>query len=191
MQYAPPTLTAEPANGLTGGIDWARDDHAIAIIDNRGVPVHRSTVEHSSAGLHELVAVLARTGVSEVAIERPDGPVVDALLTAGITVVVISPNQLKNLRSRYGSAGNKDDRFDAFVLADTLRTDRARLRPLVPNSPATVALTRAVPCPQRPRHSSGCGGQPAARAPQAGVSWGAGTIRRAGFGDQLEVLDPV
>ena len=55
-------------------------------------------------------------------------------------MVVISPNQLKNLRSRYGSAGNKDDRFDAFVLADTLRTDRARLRPLVPDTPATVAL---------------------------------------------------
>ena len=33
-----------------------------------------------------------------------------------------------------------DDRFDAFVLADTLRTDRARLRPLTPDSPATVAL---------------------------------------------------
>jgi len=54
--------------------------------------------------------------------------------------VVISPNQLKNLRGRYGAAGNKDDRFDAFVLADTLRTDRARLRPLVPDSPATMAL---------------------------------------------------
>ena len=39
-------------------------------------------------------------------------------------MVVISPNQVKNLRGRYGSAGNKDDRFDAFVLADTLRTDR-------------------------------------------------------------------
>jgi len=63
------------------------------------------------------------------AIERPDGPVAEALLDAGITVVVISPNQVKNLRGRYGSAGNKDDRFDAFVLADTLRTDRARLRP--------------------------------------------------------------
>jgi transposase len=61
-------------------------------------------------------------------------------LAAGITVVVISPNQLKNLRGRYGSAGNKDDRFDAFVLADTLRTDRARLRPLVPDSAATAAL---------------------------------------------------
>ena len=42
---------------------------------------------------------------------------------------------MKNLRSRYGSAGNKDDRFDAYVLADTLRTDRARLRVLVPGQP--------------------------------------------------------
>ena len=68
---------------------------------------------------------------------------IDALLEAGITIVVISPNQLKNLRGRYGSAGNKDDRFDAFVLADTLRTDRARLHPLIPDSPATTTL-RAV-----------------------------------------------
>ncbi|MGH3273668.1 MAG: IS110 family transposase [Streptosporangiaceae bacterium] len=140
MQYAPSVLPDEPVNGLTCGIDWARDDHAVAIVDCRGCEILRCSVEHSAIGLGELVAVLARTGVSEVAIERPDGPVVDALLDAGITVVVISPNQLKNLRSRYGSTGKKDDRFDAFVLADTLRTDRARLRPLVPNTAATVAL---------------------------------------------------
>ena len=140
MQYAPPTLATQPANGLTCGIDWARDDHAIAIVDGLGHQLYRGTVEHSAAGLRELVAVLARTGATEVAIERPDGPVVDTLLDAGVTVVVISPNQLKNLRSRYGSAGNKDDRFDAFVLADTLRTDRARLRPLVPDTPATTSL---------------------------------------------------
>jgi transposase len=144
MQYAPPVLPVKPANGLTCGIDWARDDHAIAIVDEQGRQVHRSTVEHNAAGLRELVALLARTGATEVAIERPDGPVVDALLAAGITVVVISPNQVKNLRGRYGSAGNKDDRFDAFVLADTLRTDRVRLRPLTPDSPATVALRAAV-----------------------------------------------
>jgi len=82
--------------------------------------------------------------VREVAIERPDGPVVDVLLEAGFTVVVISPKQIKHLRSRYGSAGNKDDRFDAYVLADTLRTDRARLRPLVRDTEATVALRAAV-----------------------------------------------
>jgi transposase len=137
------TLPAQPVNALTGGIDWARDDHAVSVVDARGCELHRCTIEHSPAGLRQLVAVLERIGVQEVAIERPDGPVIDALLAAGITVVVISPNQLKNLRGRYGSAGNKDDRFDAFVLADTLRTDRARLAALAPDEPATVALRRA------------------------------------------------
>jgi len=143
MQCAPPVLPEEPPGGVTSGIDWARDDHAVSIVNARGREIHRTTVEHRDAGLRALVNVLAKHGVGEVAIERPDGPVVDALLEAGITVVVISPNQVKNLRSRYGSAGNKDDRFDAFVLADTLRTDRARLRPLVPDSTATLALRRA------------------------------------------------
>ena len=57
---------------------------------------------------------------------------------------MIAPSQVNNLRGRYGSARNKDDRFDAFVLADTLRTDRARLRPLIPDTPATVLLRSTV-----------------------------------------------
>jgi hypothetical protein len=31
-----------------------------------------------------------------------------------MTIVVITPRQVKNLRSGYGAAGNKDDRFDAM-----------------------------------------------------------------------------
>ena len=143
MQSARVTLPEEPANGVTAGIDWSRDDHAVSVVNARGHEISRHTITHSAAGLRELTGVLARAGATEAAIERPDGPVIDALLSAGITVVVISPNQVKNLRGRYGSAGNKDDRFDAYVLADTLRTDRARLRPLIPDSPATVALRRA------------------------------------------------
>ena len=108
-----------------------------------GKVVQRFITEHTGKGLAGLVCQLRRAGGGEIAIERPDGKVVDTLLEAGLTVVVISPNQLKNLRGRYGSAGNKDDRFDAFVLADTLRTDRARLRPLLPDSPATVTLRQA------------------------------------------------
>ncbi|WP_406047187.1 IS110 family transposase [Kribbella sp. NBC_00889] len=131
-----------PPNDLTAGVDWARDDHALCIVDGRGRKIATTTVEHTTAGLRDLTNFLGRHGASEVAIERPDGPVVDALLAAGLTVVVISPNQVKNLRGRYGSAGNKDDRFDAYVLADTLRTDRARLRPLVPDTEPTIALRR-------------------------------------------------
>lgn len=140
MKYARTVLPTEPANGVTCGIDWARDDHAISIVNSRGRQILRSVIEHDAAGLRGLLSVLARHQVAEVAIERPDGPVVEALLDGGFTVVVISPNQVKNLRGRYGSAGNKDDRFDAFVLADTLRTDRIRLQPLLPDSPATTAL---------------------------------------------------
>lgn len=138
MQSARTTLPEEPAGGVTAGIDWARDDHAVSVVDARGREISRHTVEHSAAGLRELTGVLARAGAREAAIERPDGPVIDILLGAGVTVVVISPNQVKNLRGRYGSAGNKDDRFDAFVLADVLRTDRSRLRPLAPDMPASI-----------------------------------------------------
>lgn len=137
------SLAEFPVNDVTAGIDWARDDHAACIVDGRGRKVAATMVEHTTAGLRELVTFLGRHDVGEVAIERPDGPVVDTLLAAGLVVVVISPNQVKNLRGRYGSAGNKDDRFDAYVLADTLRTDRARLRPLVPDTEPTIALRRA------------------------------------------------
>jgi len=143
VKSASNTLPDQPVNGVTAGVDWARDDHAVSIVDERGREIDRATVEHTTAGLRELLAVLTRHRAREVAIERPDGPVIDTLLEADVTVVVISPNQVKNLRGRYGSAGNKDDRFDAFVLADTLRTDRARLVPLTPDSDATVALRRA------------------------------------------------
>jgi transposase len=66
--------------------------------------------------------------------------VVDALMGAGLEVVVIPSRQVKALRERYGSAGNKDDAFDAYVLADTLRTDGGRLRALTPDSPQTLTL---------------------------------------------------
>lgn len=112
MQDAPKeTLPSLPPSGRTAGVDWARNDHAVAIVDAGGCIEERFTVPHSGAGIRALVSRLSEAGANEVAIERPDGPVIDALLEAGLTVVVISPNQLKNLRSRYGSAGNKDNRL--------------------------------------------------------------------------------
>lgn len=128
----------------TGGVDWAKDDHAVSVVAPDGEQTHRFSVPHDACGLRRLVKRLVKAGVVEVGIERPDGPVVDALRDAGLLVYVIPPGQLKNLRSRYGSAGNKDDRFDAYVLADVVRTDRRRLRPLLVDQPATTALRQLV-----------------------------------------------
>ena len=143
MEYARVSLLDIPPGGLTAGVDWASADHAVCVVNAAGKVAGRFSVAHTAEGLRILVQRLVKAGVAEVAIERGDGPVVDALLAAGVTVVVITSRQVKNLRSRYGSAGNKDDRFDAYVLADVLRTDRARLRPLIPDSPATAALRQA------------------------------------------------
>ena len=145
MKYAQILVLAEtPPGGLTAGIDWGSADHAVCVVDTAGQVRARFTVAHDRAGIGKLIAGLRAAGVSEAAIERSDGVLVEALLAAGLTVAVITSRQMKNLRSRYGSAGAKDDRFDAFVLADALRTDRARLRPLAVDTPATAALRAAV-----------------------------------------------
>jgi transposase len=124
----------------TAGVDWAKDTHAVCVVDADGESLARDTIAHTKTGLARLVTILKRHQVSGVGIERPDGPVVDTLLAAGFTVYVISPSEIKSLRKRYGAAGNKDDRFDAYVLADTVRTDRRRLTPLRRDTDLTTGL---------------------------------------------------
>jgi transposase len=124
----------------TGAIDWACDTHVGVVVDHAGRLVARYEFAHSTAGLTAMLRRFDKHGVVRVAIERPDGPVVETLLDGGFTVFVIHPRQMKNLRGRYGNAGNKDDALDAFVLADVLRTDAARLRPLERDTDATRAL---------------------------------------------------
>lgn len=145
MQYALiQVLPDVPAGGVCAGIDWATADHVACVAGMAGRVKDQFSAAHDKAGITAVIARLRRNKVTEVAIERGDGALVDALLAAGLTVVVITSRQVKNLRSRYGSSGAEDDRFDSFVLADTLRTDRARLRPLVPDTAATIALRAAV-----------------------------------------------
>lgn len=125
-----------------GGVDWATDAHAVCVVDVDGGVVAEFVVEHTADGLAELCRRLR--GVGRVAIERPDGPVVEALMSAGFEVVVVSSRSVKALRERYGTAGNKSDRSDAYVLADCLRTDGHRWRSLQADTPATVTLRSHV-----------------------------------------------
>ena len=56
MQHAPKeTLPSLPPGGRTAGVDWARDDHAVAIVDAGGGIQERFTVPHSGAGIRALV----------------------------------------------------------------------------------------------------------------------------------------
>ena len=133
-----------PTPTRTAGIDWATDTNALCVVGGDGQVVGELVTTADAAGIRRLLRELDRSGVTQVAIERPDGPVVEALLGTGRTVVVVPPRQVRHLRTRYGQAGNKHDRFDAFVLADVLRTDGRRLPPLHPDTLQTVALRSLV-----------------------------------------------
>jgi transposase len=61
-----------------------------------------------------------------VAIEVPRGAIVEGLVERGFNVFAINPKQLDRFRDRHSVAGAKDDRRDAFVLADSVRTDQPR-----------------------------------------------------------------
>jgi transposase len=137
------TVMAGPTGLVFAGIDWASADHAVCVVDATGAVLWRHTLAHSRAGLTRMTARLAELRVSRVGIERPDGPVVEALLAAGLPVAVVPPRQVRNLRSRYRGAG-KDDRFDAYLLADVMRTDGHRFAELTRDSAETTGLRALV-----------------------------------------------
>lgn len=122
------------------GIDWASKTHAVCVVDAAGGIRARFEVPNTGKSFTGLVRRLIKLQVAGVAIERCDGPLVEALLDAGLRVVVITPRQVKGLRSRYSAAGAKSDSSDAYLLADVLRTDGHRLRALSQDSDATRVL---------------------------------------------------
>jgi len=129
------------------GIDWAAAVHAVCVMDDAGRVRWHGTVGHSAAGLAELVRRLkqfAPPAELRIALERPSGLLVDTLVEAGFVVVPIHPNAVKATRPRYSTAGAKSDPGDAFMLADILRTDGHRWRPLRGVSDGTRALRALV-----------------------------------------------
>jgi transposase len=128
------------AEGVCAGVDWAKDSHDVVVEDARGERLWAATVMHDEAGLTRLCNALVTLGVERVAVERPDGLLVERLLDAGLGVIAMHPNQVAAARPRFRPAGGKSDRFDAFVLCELARTDHHRFRELVPDSDQTKAL---------------------------------------------------
>jgi transposase len=122
------------------GVDWAKEEHALCVLDEDGLVLSKKKFAHDERGIAGTCASLNELGVGHIAIERPDGVLVERLLEAGLTVLAIHPNQLKAARPRFSASGSKSDSFDAFVLAELARTDRHRFRELAPDSDETKAL---------------------------------------------------
>lgn len=136
---------AEQRASVHVGIDWAQDRHEVCVEDAQGEVLGQRSVEHTAAGLAAMCDWLlqlakGQPAAIEVAIETPHGIVVETLLDRGLAVFAINPKQLDRFRDRFSMSGAKDDRRDARVLADSLRTDRHAFRRIVPDSPIVVQI---------------------------------------------------
>jgi transposase len=135
----------EEAFSILVGIDWGSESHQVCVIDSSRKVLLERAFGHSGKGLSEMVeAVLqvaeGRTERIAAAIEVPRGAIVDTLLEKEIAVFAINPKQLDRFRDRHTVAGAKDDRRDALVLADSLRTDRQAFRRVQLGEPVLVEL---------------------------------------------------
>lgn len=133
------------------GVDWASDHHDVCLVGEDGGVRWRGRIAHDPAGIERLreAITIHEPDPKEVAVgvETSHGLLVGALVEAGYVVYPINPKAAERFRDRRKPSGGKHDRLDAEVLANAVRTDRASLRALLPDSPlaseiATLARDR-------------------------------------------------
>jgi transposase len=143
--HAEPLHEDSPLPQWFVGIDWGNQTHQVYVLDRQRRCVGERAVPHDGASLAKLAGWLHEVSDGQpsqvaVAIETPRGAIVETLLEQGFKVYAMNPKQLDRFRDRYSMAGAKDDRRDAFVLADALRTDPQRFRPVHVSAPEWLLL---------------------------------------------------
>ena len=127
------------------GIDWGSQRHQVCVLDRDRRRVGERAIDHDGASLAQLAAWLWTVSAGQpqrvaVGIEVPRGAIVEGLLERGFHVFALNPKQLDRFRDRHSVAGAKDDRRDAFVLADAVRTDQPSFRRLQLDEPQLIRL---------------------------------------------------
>lgn len=130
------------------GIDWGNVSHQVCVLRDDGEHVEQKSFPHKAEGLSQMITWLLKLTDGPksvcVAIERPHGAVVELLLQHEFAVYSINPKQLDRFRDRHTVAGAKDDSRDAFVLADSLRTDIRAFTGLQPSNPLVIELRETL-----------------------------------------------
>lgn len=127
------------------GIDWGSEAHQVCLINADRTVIEERRVPHDVDAVQACFAwIETRTGAVPaaiaVAIETPRGALVSSALERGYAVWAINPKQLDRFRDRFTVAGAKDDRRDALVLGDSLRTDPQAFRPVPVDDPVILQL---------------------------------------------------
>lgn len=130
---------------IFAGIDLGSYNHQVCVINQTGEVLAELCFAHTAEGLQELVRWLVMLAEEygaevEVGIEKPHGAVVETILEHEMVVYSINPKQVDRFRDRHSVSGAKDDRRDAFVIADAMRTDSHRFQRVCLTSPEVINL---------------------------------------------------
>lgn len=109
------------------GIDWADKSHVFCILDENGKKLESFSIEHKQDEFDKAHTRIRKwssnTDQTRIAIETKDSLLVDFFCELGYKLHFINPKQTDRFRDRYRMSSSKSDGFDAFVLANALRTD--------------------------------------------------------------------
>jgi len=130
---------------LCVGIDWGTKSHRVCIVDEAGDRIGQYDVSHSGRDIELLVDKLHALSPEDhsrvrIGIETKHGAVVESLVLHGFSVYSINPKQSDRFRDRHSPSGAKSDGLDAFVIADSLRTDVHCFRLVQIGSPDALYL---------------------------------------------------
>lgn len=131
------------------GIDWSENKHDLCFLNEVGEVIQILKIPQSPEGYLQLEQARQQTGVAAaeclVGIETSHNMLIDFLIEQGYSqIYVLPPNAVKSAQGRYRQSGAKSDRSDARLIADILRTDRARYHAWVPDSELTRQIRATV-----------------------------------------------
>jgi transposase len=115
-------------------VDWAEEHHDVCVLGQSGEVLAAQRIDDSLAGLEKVQQLVAEYAEDPadvlIGIETDRGLLVRGLLASGYVVYAINPRSVDRYRDRHVVSGAKSDPGDARVLADVVRTDRHRHRPI-------------------------------------------------------------
>ena len=105
--------------GNCAGVDWASEKHDVLIADASEKELLAGTFAHDEPGIRSLCAALIKRDVELVAIERPDGLLVERLLET-FRSWALHPNQVKAARDRFRASGGSPTASTASCCTSSL-----------------------------------------------------------------------
>jgi len=142
-----PSTSAEPFAALIG-IDWADQQHAVALFDCATGKTEHSTLPQQPEAIATWAAALqARFGDQPLALclEQSKGALIYALLAYQFLVLYpVNPATSALYRQAFTTSRAKDDPDDALICLELLRHHRDKLRPWRPEDAPTRELRQLL-----------------------------------------------